>query len=93
MAATVPSQMLRAVDVAERLGLASKTVRDLARRGELPALRFGPRGHWLFDPAAIELVVSRGTSLRDPKVDVARVSAFSAQKAWPDPATTDEGER
>ena len=29
------------------MGLAPKTVRELARRGELPALRFGPRGHWL----------------------------------------------
>lgn len=79
--------MLRAVDVAERLGLASKTVRDLARRGELPALRFGPRGHWLFDAAAIEVVVSRGTSLRGRTVDAARVSRLSAQEARRDPAS------
>ncbi len=86
--------MLRAVEVADRMGLAPKTIRDLARRGELPALRFGPRGHWLFDPAAIEVVVSRGTSLRGPTVDVARGSAFSAQKARPDPAfPPPEGEK
>ena len=85
--------MLRASDVAERMGLAPKTVRDLARRGELPALRFVPRGHWLFDAAAIEIVVSRGTALRDSAVDAVRVPA-SAQEARPDPAftTTDEGE-
>lgn len=52
MTAAAPSRMIRASEVADRMGLAPKTVRELARRGQLPALRFGPRGHWLFDPAA-----------------------------------------
>lgn len=40
--------------VAERLGCSPKTVRALARSGRLPAVRFGERGWFRFDPSEVE---------------------------------------
>jgi excisionase family DNA binding protein len=95
MTAAAPSRMIRATEVADRMGLAAKTVRELARRGELPALRFGPRGHWLFDADAIEVVVRRGTASTDRgrAVDAATSAGSAARAARRGPATIEGDDR
>ncbi len=41
-------------EVAAALRMSPDRVRNLAKAGVLPAERLGPRGRWLFDPAAVE---------------------------------------
>ncbi len=83
--------MMRATDVAARIGLAPKTVRDLARRGELPALRFGARGHYRFDRDAIERLVA--CAAWDPAQSTAQPSERSGSSARWDPGSSTEGEQ
>ncbi len=48
----VEQRLLKTRDVAERLTLSGRQVRDMAQRGEIPAIRLG--GEWRFEPEAIE---------------------------------------
>lgn len=44
--------LLRTRDVAKRLSVSMRQVRDLAQEGQIPALRIG--GEWRFEPEALE---------------------------------------
>jgi len=55
----VSQQLLTIAEVAERLSLSDQQVRKLAKRGEIPVFRIGPRGtrirqadmeKWIGDP-------------------------------------------
>jgi excisionase family DNA binding protein len=61
-ASTAASERKRLVPtavVAERLGMKSDRVRQLAAQGEIPGLRFGRRGFWRFDPDEVEAAIER----------------------------------
>lgn len=93
MAANTLSRWLRADEVAERFEYAPKRVRELARKGLLPCVRVGERGHYRFDRDAIESLLASASLGRT--VDAAHDSEpCSASEARSGPATTStEGER
>jgi excisionase family DNA binding protein len=45
--------------VAVRLGVGPDTVRKLAAAGTIPAIRFGSRAFWRFDPLEVEEAIRR----------------------------------
>jgi excisionase family DNA binding protein len=47
---TERKQLIPTAAVADRLGMKPDRVRQLAADGVIPALRFGRRGFWRFDP-------------------------------------------
>ncbi len=55
MVAQSPLTLLSKSEAARRLGLSSRTVHDLIRRGHLPAVRFGSRV--LIRPADLDALV------------------------------------
>lgn len=50
---------LKPRDVAELLGIAERTVRDMIARGEIPARKLGK--FWLIHPEAIERLLPKAT--------------------------------
>lgn len=48
----VEQRLLRTREVAERLTVSERQVRDMAQREEIPAIKIG--GEWRFEPGAIE---------------------------------------
>jgi len=57
-----------------------------ARQGFLPALRVGPRRHYVFDPEAIEALLASASWGRE--VDAAHTAEAAAPAARRGPATT-----
>ena len=49
-----PAELLTSSQTAEALGIAERTVRELAERGDLPYLRFGERGRYRFRREDVE---------------------------------------
>jgi excisionase family DNA binding protein len=45
---------IRLSQAAQRLGMSREALREAIKRGDLPARRLGPRGHYLFLPADLE---------------------------------------
>jgi excisionase family DNA binding protein len=54
VSALAPPELLTSPQVAELLGIADRTVRELAEKGELPYVRFGDRGRYRFRREDIE---------------------------------------
>ena len=50
---------LNTEQVAELLGISSRTVRRMARAGELPAFRVGGRGQLRFSPTDVRRLIDR----------------------------------
>ncbi len=55
------TRLLTVHDVADRLGMAEKTVRAKTRRGEIPGFKTGPgaTSPYRYDPVQIELLIAR----------------------------------
>ena len=69
-------QLLTARQLAERLQLSERTVRDHARRGLLPTVRVG--GSWRFDPEAVAAHLRR---LSQPAVVPVKVQRNERERA------------
>ena len=52
-------KLLKAAEVAHILGCSTGTVRQLHKAGQIPAVRFGERGHLRFVPEDIERLIER----------------------------------
>ena len=55
-----PEKLLKVKDVADLLGIHEQTVYDMARSGELPALKV--RSEWRFRPSDVVTFQSKGAA-------------------------------
>lgn len=57
--ATEQKRLVPTSAVAVRLGMKPDSVRKLAAEGKIPAIRFGARSFWRFDPDEVEAAIQR----------------------------------
>ncbi len=55
----MPPRFLQIADIAEILNISSRQAYDLAKSGELPAIRVGGRGQWRIEADQLEAYIQR----------------------------------
>ena len=69
--------LLGTPDAAARYGRPARTFRDWARRGLVPAVRVGPRGHFMFDAEALDAFLAGGATPQSSRPEVDRRATSS----------------
>lgn len=65
-APNITGPLLSVAQVAERLGVAESTVRNITNRGELPVTLISERGLHRYTPAAVEAYIAARTRTATP---------------------------